>query len=181
MKLSPTLPLALALSAGIATAALAQTTASPTPSTGTPPSTAYSQPGSAQPQANTGQTALDQRQPTANPGQAAAKPGSDPQIMQAQQQLHAAGLYNGPTDGIMDPDTRAAIERYQQQHGLQRTGTLDQTTLANLGSGTSSVGSSTPAATSTTTPTATTPGTMPGTTPAMPNAAAGANAKPAGR
>lgn len=176
MTFSPTLPLALVLSAGIATAALAQTTAPQTPSTGTPPATASLQPSSTQPQANTGQTAFGQRQPAANTRQATAaaapKPGSNPQVEQAQQQLHAAGLYNGPSDGIMDPDTRAALERYQQQHGLQRNGNLDQATLSSLSSRTTGYGSSAPAATSTTPPT----GTVPGTTSATPNAAAGANA-----
>jgi peptidoglycan hydrolase-like protein with peptidoglycan-binding domain len=32
----------------------------------------------------------------------------------------------------MDPDTRAAIARFQQQNGLQRTESLDQQTLARL-------------------------------------------------
>ena len=46
--------------------------------------------------------------------------------------MRAAGLYNGPTDGMMDPDTRAAIARFQVQNGLQRSGNLDQQTAARL-------------------------------------------------
>ncbi len=67
------------------------------------------------------------------------------QIKAAQQQLQTAGLYNGPTDGMMDPDTRAALARFQQQNGLHRTERLDRQTLARLnGSQTTGVGSSTP-------------------------------------
>src|SRR5438094_6198073 len=42
------------------------------------------------------------------------------------------GLYNGPADGMMDPDTRAALARFQQQNGLQQTQSLDRQTLARL-------------------------------------------------
>jgi len=75
------------------------------------------------------------------------------QVKGAQQQLQAAGLYNGPTDGMMDPDTRAALARYQQQNGLRRTETLDQKTLARLNTNkTSGVGSSAPGPSSTVAP-----------------------------
>jgi len=57
------------------------------------------------------------------------------QVRQAQQQLKTAGLYNGPTDGMMDPDTRAGLARFQQQNGLRRTETLDQQTLTRLNTG----------------------------------------------
>jgi peptidoglycan hydrolase-like protein with peptidoglycan-binding domain len=70
---------------------------------------------------------------------------SPDQIKGAQEQLKSAGLYNGPTDGMMDPDTRAALARFQQQNGMRRTQTLDPQTLARLNSGqTSGVGSSAP-------------------------------------
>ncbi|MFI4947621.1 MAG: peptidoglycan-binding domain-containing protein [Alphaproteobacteria bacterium] len=75
------------------------------------------------------------------------RPTAD-QVKTAQQQLHAAGLYNGPSDGMMDPDTRAALARYQQQNGLRRTETLDPRTIAQLDSGqTTGYGSSTPTTT----------------------------------
>jgi peptidoglycan hydrolase-like protein with peptidoglycan-binding domain len=54
------------------------------------------------------------------------------QVKTTQQQLQAAGLYNGPTDGMMDPDTRASLARFQQQNGLHRTERLDRQTLARL-------------------------------------------------
>jgi hypothetical protein len=70
---------------------------------------------------------------------------SPDQVKAAQEQLRSAGLYNGPTDGMMDPDTRAALARFQQQNGLRSTQTLDQQTLARLNAGqTSSFGSSAP-------------------------------------
>ena len=67
------------------------------------------------------------------------------QVKAAQEQLRSAGLYNGPADGMMDPDTRAALARFQQQNGLRSTQTLDQQTLARLNAGqTSGFGSSAP-------------------------------------
>jgi hypothetical protein len=75
------------------------------------------------------------------------------QVKGAQQQLQAAGLYSGPTDGLMDPDTRAALARFQQQNGLRRTETLDPQTLARLNANqTSGVGSSTPGPSTTVAP-----------------------------
>jgi len=70
---------------------------------------------------------------------------SSDQVKGAQEQLRSAGLYNGPTDGMMDPDTRAALARFQQQNGLRQTQSLDQQTLARLNSGqTTGFGSSAP-------------------------------------
>src|SRR6266851_6868739 len=65
-------------------------------------------------------------------GQAQVPNNANEQVRTAQQQLRAGGLYNGPVDGVMDPDTRAAIVRFQMQNGLQRTESLDQETLARL-------------------------------------------------
>ncbi len=70
---------------------------------------------------------------------------SPDQVKAAQEQLRSAGLYNGPADGMMDPDTRAALARFQQQNGLRSTQTLDQQTLARLNAGqTTGFGSSAP-------------------------------------
>ncbi len=70
---------------------------------------------------------------------------SPDQVKAAQEQLRSAGLYNGPADGMMDPDTRAALARFQQQNGLRQTQSLDQQTLARLNSGqTTGFGSSAP-------------------------------------
>jgi len=54
------------------------------------------------------------------------------QVQEAQERLYAAGLYKGPADGIMELDTRAALTRFQEQNGLQRTGTIDRPTMARL-------------------------------------------------
>ena len=35
-------------------------------------------------------------------------------------------------DGVMGPDTQAALRDYQQQHGLQPTGMLDAQTRTSL-------------------------------------------------
>jgi len=107
--------------------------------------------GAMQPQAESGQAqpALGQAAPPSAPGrQGYNQPLSNPnmpmqpsagqaknisdQVRTAQEQLQAAGLYKGPADGLMDPDTRAAIANFQQQNGLRRTATLDRPTLDRL-------------------------------------------------
>jgi hypothetical protein len=125
-------------------------------------SSGQAQPGAVQPPAAYGQaqpmpgqappaTQQGYNQPRANPNMpmqpAAGMAQNNPeQVRSAQQQLQAAGLYHGPTDGQMDPDTRAAIANFQQQNGLQRTATLDQQTVdrmmtsQNTGSGSSALG-----------------------------------------
>lgn len=152
MKLTPTLSLALTVAAGIAGTAAAQTAtnmnappsaAQPTPSYNrSPANTAATQPAYSQPQ-----SAANERQP-AQPATTTAQTATNgnEEVRQAQQELHATGLYNGPVDGVMDPDTRAAIARFQQQNGLPRTENLDQATLSRLMSGqTTGYGSSMPA------------------------------------
>ena len=100
-----------------------------------PPSTG--QMPSGQMQSGAGSTPQQPATPAASAASpsaaAAAMPSNaNPQVREAQQRLQAAGLYNGPVDGVMDPDTRAALARYQQQNGLQRTSSLDEPTLARL-------------------------------------------------
>ena len=69
--------------------------------------------------------------------------GAD-EVKQAQQKLKSEGLYNGQIDGIAGPETKQALEKFQQQNGLQQTGELDQQTLSKMnvavGSGSSSSG-----------------------------------------
>ena len=69
--------------------------------------------------------------PTAQSFAAEAQRYTD-QVQEAQERLYAAGLYKGPADGIMELDTRAALTRFQEQNGLQRTGTIDRPTMARL-------------------------------------------------
>ena len=51
-----------------------------------------------------------------------------------QQQLQHQGYYkNAKVDGRWGPETRQAVERFQQAKGLPATGELDQQTLSALG------------------------------------------------
>ena len=64
-------------------------------------------------------------------------------IRQAQEQLQSQGLYRGRVDGRLGHQTKQALARFQSKNGLQRTATLDPSTLDRLlGSG-GNVGSST--------------------------------------
>jgi len=93
----------------------------------------------------------------ANRAGASAQTAAPDQIRQAQHQLALQGLYNGPADRMMDPDTRAAIAKFQQQNGLRRTESLDQATLDRLmRNQTMGSGSSNPSAPATSTRPATT-------------------------
>ena len=150
MKFSPTVTLAVALAAGLSGTAMAQGTTAPGAAPSSPqssltqPAQPQAQPTPMQPgQMQQGQVQQGQVQQglnappaNANPGMQAApaqgRAAANDQVRQAQQQLQAAGLYNGPVDGIMDPDTRAALARFQQQNGLRRSEDLDQPTLARL-------------------------------------------------
>jgi hypothetical protein len=55
------------------------------------------------------------------------------QVMQAQIQLSALRLYEGPIDGIMSPATATALRYFQTLKGLRPSGTLAAGTLAALG------------------------------------------------
>jgi peptidoglycan hydrolase-like protein with peptidoglycan-binding domain len=57
-----------------------------------------------------------------------------PQTVQTvQQQLRQDGDYTGLVDGVWGPDSQAALERYQQRHALQVTGSLNLATAATMG------------------------------------------------
>jgi FMN-dependent NADH-azoreductase len=62
-----------------------------------------------------------------------AEQSSNPLVVTVQQELAREGYYHGQVDGIIGPDTRRAIDRYQSDHGLRRTGTLTVETLHSLG------------------------------------------------
>jgi hypothetical protein len=57
----------------------------------------------------------------------------DEVIANVQTQLYNEGYYSGPIDGILGPDTRAAIAEYQADHGLAVTAAIDEPTVASLG------------------------------------------------
>jgi peptidoglycan hydrolase-like protein with peptidoglycan-binding domain len=69
-------------------------------------------------------------------------------VRQAQQKLADEGLYQGPVDGLMGPQTKAALTAYQQKNGLQQTARLDRATRDRLalGQGASTIAGATPAA-----------------------------------
>lgn len=52
----------------------------------------------------------------------------DWRIGQAQERLKGAGFNPGPIDGVLGPQTRAALRRYQASQGLPATGALDEAT-----------------------------------------------------
>jgi hypothetical protein len=57
----------------------------------------------------------------------------DQVIANVQTELYNEGYYNGPIDGILGPDTRAAIADYQADHGLAVTAAIDERTVVSLG------------------------------------------------
>src|SRR5262245_46356583 len=44
-------------------------------------------------------------------------------IRWAQVELHYMGLYDGPLDGVMGPETKRALAAFQKSNGLERTAT----------------------------------------------------------
>jgi peptidoglycan hydrolase-like protein with peptidoglycan-binding domain len=66
-------------------------------------------------------------------------------IRWAQVELRNRGLYKGSLDGILGPETKRALEQFQQKNGLGRTASLDaQTWEALTGNPGVGLGSSTP-------------------------------------
>ncbi|MGE5215056.1 MAG: peptidoglycan-binding protein [Nitrospirota bacterium] len=57
----------------------------------------------------------------------------DQVTVNVQEQLAAAGYYDGPIDGILGPMTREAIAAYQADNGLVVTSAIDEPTLATMG------------------------------------------------
>jgi peptidoglycan hydrolase-like protein with peptidoglycan-binding domain len=49
-----------------------------------------------------------------------------------QERLHAEGVYAGPVDGLMGPQTETALRRYQEKEGLPVSGAADEETLKQL-------------------------------------------------
>ncbi|PYL55144.1 MAG: hypothetical protein DMF29_03955 [Verrucomicrobia bacterium] len=58
---------------------------------------------------------------------------ADATVAAAQQQLAREGYYRGQIDGVLGPETRAAIAQFQTNHGLRVTGALTTDTLGALG------------------------------------------------
>jgi peptidoglycan hydrolase-like protein with peptidoglycan-binding domain len=59
-----------------------------------------------------------------------AQPSAD--VKSAQQALAQAGHDPGAIDGVVGPQTAAALRAYQKANGLTETGRLDEATVAKL-------------------------------------------------
>lgn len=81
-------------------------------------------------------TGSDEPETTINivrPRQASAPVQSDPAVEQVQGILKDLDFYSGTVDGITGPNTRKAIQAYQQKVGLPATGEIDAVLLDQLG------------------------------------------------
>ena len=58
--------------------------------------------------------------------------GSDSTVAAAQQRLARQGYYRGQIDGVLGPETRRAILRFQSNNGLRVTGSLTPETVQSL-------------------------------------------------
>lgn len=58
---------------------------------------------------------------------------SPQEVQMVQQRLRQFGVYSGSIDGQWGPDSVIALQRFQQQHGIQPTGQLNEGTVASLG------------------------------------------------
>jgi peptidoglycan hydrolase-like protein with peptidoglycan-binding domain len=54
------------------------------------------------------------------------------QIQVVQERLKEFGFDPGPVDGVLHPQTEAAIRQYQEKHGLPVSGALDEATRESL-------------------------------------------------
>lgn len=65
----------------------------------------------------------------------ASSPAEDPAqvVANVQSALQQQGYYQGDIDGVLGPETRAALAEYQTARGLEPTGAVDEPTLETLG------------------------------------------------
>jgi hypothetical protein len=65
----------------------------------------------------------------------ASNPEDDPAqvVANVQSALQQQGYYEGELDGILGPQTRAALAEYQSAQGIEPTGLVDEPTLETLG------------------------------------------------
>jgi len=63
-------------------------------------------------------------------------------IKKLQESLRDKGYYHSQVDGVLGPQTRAAISQYQKAEKLPATGRLDAPTAGKLGVGPESIGGS---------------------------------------
>lgn len=64
-----------------------------------------------------------------------SSPAEDPGqvVANVQSALQEQGYYQGEVDGVLGPQTRAALAEYQSAQGLEPTGLVDEPTLETLG------------------------------------------------
>jgi len=79
---------------------------------------------------------------TANAGEDRPAVMNHQDVKKVQETLRGDGYYHGRVDGLMGPQTRAGIRRYQESNRLVATGRLDAQTAGKLGVGPESVGGS---------------------------------------
>lgn len=53
-------------------------------------------------------------------------------IQLLQERLKAEGVYAGPVDGTLNPQTEAALRQYQEKKGIPVSGAADEATLREL-------------------------------------------------
>jgi len=65
----------------------------------------------------------------------ASSPAEDPAqvVANVQSALQEQGYYQGDIDGVLGPQTRAALAEYQSAQGIEPTGLVDEPTLETLG------------------------------------------------
>lgn len=69
------------------------------------------------------------------PEQPKPAPAGDPTVKTVQETLKQLNFYGGDVDGLYGPNTRVAIEAYQNKMGLAVTGQVDNSLLDMLGTG----------------------------------------------
>ena len=70
--------------------------------------------------------------PSASPSTSVSAPTPANDVGLAQQRLRERGYYSGPVDGVMGPNTEAALRAYQRDQRLSVTGKLDSPTTRAL-------------------------------------------------
>jgi peptidoglycan hydrolase-like protein with peptidoglycan-binding domain len=61
-----------------------------------------------------------------------AAPAGSAVVEKAQRILRDVGIYHGTVDGMMGPETAAAVRDFQSQLGLEATGEVDLKTMREL-------------------------------------------------
>jgi len=88
-----------------------------------------------QPQMNS-QSGMDSQDRTNNQsatGQQDQVQLSSSEVRSLQQELDKQGFNSGQADGVFGPETKAALEKFQKEKGMNPTGEPNQQTLAALG------------------------------------------------